>query len=725
MSGFDMGTDLGTDLIGSYSFYNMFSPFFLLSYIFPPEVAVYALPWILSLKYAVASLGAYIFIKRFVKNPHFALVGAFLYAFSGFQSYNIFFNHFHDVTALFPFMLIALEELIQNGKKGFFAAMVAVMVITNYFFFFGQVVFLIIYFTVRWLTKNYKINFKKFLHLAVESMTGVLISMAVLLPSYLFLSGNYRLSEHMFGLDYVSYYEGSQVLWRVIQSFFMLGDNPAWLKLFGQSNGSYGWSSIAAYLPLFSCVGVLAFILNKKYHWASFVTIICVIMSVIPFFNAAFYAFNSQYYARWWYMPLLIAAMMTASALEQKFRFKNSFIIVFGMLAFFGLMVFIPMQEDGKTVWFEFVSDIWVYLVEWVITVGLLILAVIAVKKYKNGTWLPRTVTTMTVLACFVSTGMMLYYGAIAGGPYPNIFKEDMKAEFKTIEEHENGEPFFRTEFAETHNYTMLWGMENINSFQSSVPQGTFEFVETVTGQERGVKAVYLKDLHAVRAVLSTKYYIGSLTTGESIALQFDPESEVGEPITGIKYIGSENGYSIFENEHYIPMGFTYDYYAESEVIEDATTESKSMVLTKAVVLDEKQAEKYADILEPLPKRSIPVSRQDYFDACAERAEETCSSFSYDNKGFRAEITLEEPKLVFFSIPYMDGFTAKVNGKAVDVEKVNYGMMAVRAELGENEIEFSYETPGLKLGLLLSGIGVVLLAILFAFEFISAKKNKK
>jgi uncharacterized membrane protein YfhO len=207
--------------------------------------------------------------------------------------------------------------------------------------------------------------------------------------------------------------------------------------------------------------------------------------------------------------------------------------------------------------------------------------------------------------------------------------------------------------------------------------------------------------------------------------LQFDEDNPANEKIAGFKYIGGESGYSIFENQHYVPMGFTYDYYTDSENVDDRTLEAKSRILSKAVVLDKEQIEKYDDILKPLLSSDVPHMKEQYYEACDKLAEETCDSFSYDNKGFKASITLDEPKLVFFSIPYMDGFTATVNGNPVDIEKVNYGLMAVRAEEGNNEIVFAYETPGLKTGLIVSGIGGLILICLLVSPLIIKKKTNE
>ncbi|MDE6780611.1 MAG: YfhO family protein, partial [Ruminococcus sp.] len=143
--GWNWYTDLGSDFMTSYSFYLTGSPFFWLSTILPRSLVTLSMPFLLALKHGVASLTAYAYIRKFVRGKNASLVGALLYAFSGFQVYNIFFNHFQDVTALFPLMLIAMEENINKNRRGYFAMTVALMAFVNYYFFTGQAVFLIIY----------------------------------------------------------------------------------------------------------------------------------------------------------------------------------------------------------------------------------------------------------------------------------------------------------------------------------------------------------------------------------------------------------------------------------------------------------------------------------------------------------------------------------------------------------------------------------------------------
>ena len=90
-------TDLGSQLLGSYTFYLLGSPFFWITLPFPSEVVPYLMGPLFILKFACASLTSYLYLKRYVNNKLFAVAGGLLYAFSGFSIYNIFFFHFHEI----------------------------------------------------------------------------------------------------------------------------------------------------------------------------------------------------------------------------------------------------------------------------------------------------------------------------------------------------------------------------------------------------------------------------------------------------------------------------------------------------------------------------------------------------------------------------------------------------------------------------------------------------
>ena len=79
--------------MNAYSFYLYGSPFFWFSMLFPQRWLPYLMVPLLVLKFGVAGGGAYLYLKRYVKNWDYAVLGACLYALSGFAVYNVFFNH--------------------------------------------------------------------------------------------------------------------------------------------------------------------------------------------------------------------------------------------------------------------------------------------------------------------------------------------------------------------------------------------------------------------------------------------------------------------------------------------------------------------------------------------------------------------------------------------------------------------------------------------------------
>ena len=192
---------------------------------------------------------------------------------------------------------------------------------------------------------------------------------------------------------------------------------------------------------------------------------------------------------------------------------------------------------------------------------------------------------------------------------------------------------------------------------------------------------------YALRGLLSVEYLI----VPQAKQADFEKEN-----VRGWEEIETLGSYLVYRNQNYIPMGFTYDYYVSMQDLESVKAESRANVLVKAIGLDDEQIQRYEGILQKLPAAEMEKrTYEDYTADCAQRRQSTCSQFTADKNGFTAHITLASENLVFFSVPYDDGFTATVNGQPAQIERVDGGLMAVAAPAGENEIVFTYHTPGL------------------------------
>ena len=253
---FSWATDLGSGFVNSYSFYLLGSPFFWLTLLVPARFMPWMLVPLLCLKIALAGGGGYLWARRWVRDEDWSMLAGCLYAFSGFTVYNIFFNHFLDVVALFPYMLAALDDAVIDGKKGRFPFWVAVNLLNNYFFFAGQAVFLIIYFFCMLAGHAYKIGPRKFALLAGETLLGCAMGCVLLLPAGLSLLQNPRTIDPFNGMGYLVYGKAQQY-GAIFYSAFLMPDAPYFKDMF--SEGILKHTSMTAYLPVMGIAGGLAF----------------------------------------------------------------------------------------------------------------------------------------------------------------------------------------------------------------------------------------------------------------------------------------------------------------------------------------------------------------------------------------------------------------------------------------------------------------------------------
>ncbi len=302
--------DLGSGFIGGQSFYTLGNPSFWISLLFPSSWFMYVVGWLYALKYAVATLTAYMYIRQYVKNFRTASIGALLYAFSGFMATNLLFYHFHDVVALFPLMLVTLDGIMLRKRKGLFIFAVFINAVVNYYFIIGEIIFLAAYYIIRYLVPDFRANIKKLLQILFEGALGCLLGAALLVPSFLFTIQNPRVT-----VDYTGSNSGVFTFERylyILKGLLFPGEVMSHQCAVIRTN----FSSCNAYLPMVGLVLVIAFLSLHKKHWVSRMLKFSLVMAVVPFFNASFSLFAGLY-CRWYYMPLLIMALASAIVLER------------------------------------------------------------------------------------------------------------------------------------------------------------------------------------------------------------------------------------------------------------------------------------------------------------------------------------------------------------------------------------------------------------------------
>ena len=708
---FSWATDLGSGVMNAYSFYLYGSPFFWLSVLLPQRWLPYMMVPLLVLKFGVAGGGAFLYLRRYVKNENYAVLGACLYALSGFAVYNVFFNHFVDVVALFPYLLWALDEAIYENRHGLFAFWVAVNLLNNYFFFVGQVIFLCIYFVCKLTAKDFRLTGRKFGHLLWESVLGVAMGCLLLFPAVLSLLQNPRTIDLSSGWGFLTYAKVQQYL-AILLSWILPPDSPYLTSVW--SEGVIKWTSMTAYLPLCSLAGAMAYWHSRKADSKKRIVAVCAVCALVPVLNSAFYALNSSYYARWYYMPTLILAAMTVNALEDPDVDLDAPARGIGWIMLATLVfAVVPVRDDTTETWSfgvlknpgQFFAVLGFGLL------GLMLYRVLCSKWRQDSRFAQRMTAAVLVFACVFS---MVHIGIGKFGQWhtdSDLVEQDTNA---LLLKNDLPEGDYRIDTYKIHDNIGMWLDKScLQYFGSTAAPSILSFYPGL-GVKRDVRSEPEITNYALRGLLSVEYLITTPEKRDS----FEDEADAGWT-----YLANVDGYTLYHNDNYVPMGFTYDYYVTKATYEASVKTLRSNLLLRALVLEDEDVAQYGKYLTELPDAMLDELHYDsYTQDCADRRAHSCSVFQMNNAGFHAEITLEKQNLVFFSVPYDDGFTAYVNGEKADILRVDEGLMAVLCPAGASSIDFVYQAAGLSASRVVTAVAIPVWVVYVAY-FVRRKRR--
>ncbi len=719
--GWSWTTDLGANFVGSYSFYLLGSPFFWLTIPFPSWMVPHLMGPLLILKFGCASLTSFLYLRRYASRQGYAVVGGLLYAFSGFSVYNIFFNHFHEAIIFFPLMLWALDEYMYNHRRYVFAFSVFLCCTVNYYFFVGQVVFLLIYWATRMLLRNWKMSLRDFLQLLCEAIIGVLCTCVLLLPTVLAVVQNPRVVDPPDGWNALLY-DFNQRYIHILECFFFPPDIPARPNF--TPNSEAKWASLGAWFPLFSMSGVIAFLQSRKKHWLKTLLFVLFLMALVPILNAAFQAFNMAYYARWYYMLTLMMALATVAALQSadadwRRAIRWTFGITLGIALPIGLMV--KSEDDGnggKTVTVgleQYPTRFWTYVAIALLSLALLVI-VFRCYRTDRKLFLRRCMAGITLITCFYAAFFIALGKTQSDDTHHWIIPYSLnKGSGISLPDETT---FSRIDVYDgMDNQAMFWQMPTIQAFHSIVPGSIMEFYPSI-GVQRDVGSRPDTTVYGLRGLTSCRWLFDP-----SGGKNFNDGGETAMP--GWSYYDTQNGCTIYQNDYYIPMGFSYSAYITRSEYNSTSENERHLLLLKAIVLEDADAAKEKGNLKHLNLNAQTYNKEAYLRDCAARRATSCTSFSHDNGGFSATAISNSERLVFFSVPFENGWSATVNGKKAEIYQVNVGFMAVRVPKGTASIRFTYQTPGVRLGFWVTLGGFALLGLYLLYTRSPAKKKRK
>ena len=660
-------TYLGADFIGSYAFYTLTSPFVWINCLFPEQLVPYSVAITFVLKFLCMAWLSWLYLRKMGVSRESSALGAFLFTFSSFNIASLYYYHFYEPIIAFVLLLIALERLLRRERWGMTCVALAAFAVTfvNFYFAIGSFIAALIYVIFRAFSSEINFNFK----IAIKGLASVSVGIAMcaflLLPIYYQMLETTR-SQAQNALDHTA-------VLNLIERFrtLLMPKVVEGTTIF-VPGGSASYSNEA-------CIAVFGLSLALIYawrhrNWLSALLVAFLLLYLTPL-NGIFTLFTNPLYTRWAYALTLVIVLCTVRTLDDN-RSTARGVLAYSVVASVVVLLFVAsvLVDSGWHIpGVRFMALILLFFV------GLAMLLLWSRGKL-SARWLK-----LGVMGCVV-VQMWLFLLNLH-----SINEENVCGHYMDSFEQGSGVTQYRTDFRAhesdflAYNLGLLSNRAAVQSYHSVIDKDVDVFMRTA-----------IRDFGATNKI------------------RFNVHRDEMDALLSVKdvyEIDSMGNISMHENKYFIPFGFAYDKYMPTsdfyKMRDDSTKNMPLMMLAGVVMSGSEGCLQNFDYDEPLDLDSLVAKRREY----------TATDFKGNSRGFTAKIELPSTKMVFFSVPYSKGFTARIDGKEVPIHIANWCMMALKIPAGKHSIAFNYFPAGLKTGACISLVGLLLLLMIVWIEW--------
>ncbi len=107
----------------------------------------------------------------------------------------------------------------------------------------------------------------------------------------------------------------------------------------------------------------------------------------------------------------------------------------------------------------------------------------------------------------------------------------------------------------------------------------------------------------------------------------------------------------------------------------------------------------------------------------SELKKEALENVKISHNNIKADISISSDKLLVFSIPYSEGWSAYVDGEKKELMEANVMYMGLELDKGDHDIELRYETPYLRKGACLTVVGIIMFFVIELCVIIKGKRG--
>lgn len=681
--------------------------------------------YMLILKLICISIVFYRLALILTENRYASFLTALLFSFNGFIMFMG--QHWFMVNKVFAFvfLLLSIEIYFKSKQKWWILLLALTINISEIYFFYQSVFFIGFYLLFRnlFIEGNFRKIPKQVFKLSIYTVIGGLLASVVILPILSVLGNGPRLNLDHFDIG---------------KLIFSFNDFDYYLALFGMYfsnnlNGNatnfFGWYDLMRSPMLYSglltllILPQLFFMKNKNQKRALFfISLFSLLTLIFPFFGYLFNGFQELYF-RWTYgiitLNLLSVAIILSAIYKEKILNLSVLRITLAILVF-GLLLFwmYYRRHDGEWKMNELVGAYYADKNHYIQVRILIILSFLSIyfillhfiNKYK---WIVAVLFLILIGTELIVEHYPTFYarGLVHKNknPYRSQFGKNNQYLLDRIKKKETS-PFYRIEqqyylfgTGLTRNNSLAMNYFGLKSYTTFNSKSTYDFCQFFNLVKKGHWANISPswepsiERYSLLNILSIKYLLSK------------------EKIENRAYtlIDQSKGVYVYENENFIPLGYSFDKYILKSKIKAYPDVIKDSLVNSTLIIEDRDFEKV----------------KAYFGNGTTNLK--IKIYQFSNSLIKGSVHSPVKKMLYFSIPCEKGWEIKVNGKVAPYYQVNIGFIGLPIEKGVSKIELKFTPPFFKLGLYLS-IGTLFSCLLIyyfkskrmRFKNIDLDKNK-
>lgn len=561
----DLSIGYGSDLITTLHYYAIGDPLNLFAVLVPADKTEYLYCALVILRVYLAGLTFSMYCRYRQKDTYATLVGALIYAFSGYTMYvSVRHPYFVNPMIYLPILLIGIEKIFKKQKPYLFIIITAISALSNFYFFYMLAILIFIYAVFRYIMIFKRIEIKELICWVAKFcgyfLIGTCIAMIILLPNAMLILGSSR-----YGVERtIPLFYSEKHYYSILLSFISANPTGAYTNL--------NFSPVAL-ISIF-----VLFIQKKERLPLKIGLLLTTTFFLTPFFGYVLNGFASNQ-NRWIWGYAMLVAFISVEMIPRFVQLKISEKIK--VLVFTLLYTIIDVFALSK------ISDSYhMCILIALIVLELSVIVILFVGRLRSKRVFQILLTGITCLgiginAYFIYSEKQADYVSEfndLGTAYsslittPSSLLKDLTDDsiYRYDRDCDNGEVM---------NSSMIQNLNNVG-YRFSMSDGIISNFneEHYLNTARDYSYLTLDNRTVLDVLASVKYFI--IKAGKTQDLPYSYNKFVtSKKINNIEY-------EVYTTDNYLPLGYTYSNYITSDEFNSLSVTEKQWALLQGVVLE-------------------------------------------------------------------------------------------------------------------------------------------